>query len=177
MTVKIKATFSKARIKTFHRFHFKKISLLPIIDFTISMICIIIAFVGLLIFENSFIFGVFIVLCFVIFGTQNYRIDRTVRKMIKNNPPSIEPYTIFIDENKVIFTQDTTCKEFKWDNISRVCEIDECFYIYVSEQSALIFPKYLIKQEQKEELRKFFQEKGIYKKYRFISIAEKEGVV
>lgn len=177
MNVKIKVTFSKARIKTFHRFHFKKISTLPAIDLTIAMLCIIVAAIGLFVFSNSLVFGIFIVLFFVVFGTQNYRIDRIIEKMIKSNPPSIDPYTIVIDENKVLFNQGFVLKEYKWENIKRVCEIDECFYIYVSEQSALIFPKYLIDEKQKEMLRSFFTEKGLYKRYKFISIPEKEGVV
>ena len=177
MEIKIKKTFSKARIESFYRFHFKHISYYPIIELALVVLCVIIACVGVFIFENTLILGICLVVGIVIPSTRNYRISRTIGKRLKVSPPDSEPYYLVITENGVKYSREYESKMFTWDKIVRVCEIDLCFYIYVGNDVALIFPKYTIREDQKEELRKLFKEKELYKKYKFLSSVEKEGVV
>lgn len=177
MDVNIKTTFSKARIESFYRFHFKKISNYKFIELGLISICIIIAAVAVLFLENTLVMAISLTVALVIALTQSYRISRSIQKLLKVSPPDAEPYYLSIKDDGVTYIKGYETKKFSWDKIIRICEIDECFYIYVGEQTALIFPKHYLKANEKEELRVLFTEKSHYQKYKFISSIEKEGVV
>ena len=177
MEIKIKTTFSKARIESFYKFHFKHISSYPVVEFALVALCVVIACLGVFVFEDTLTLGICLVVGVVIPTTRNYRIGRTIEKRLKVSPPDSEPYHLIITDDGVKYIRDCESKMFTWDKIVRVCEIDLCFYIYVGNEVALIFPKYTIREEQKEELRKLFTGKNLYKKYKFLSTLDKEGVV
>ncbi len=182
MNIKCKTTFSKGRIETFYRFHFLKKSPYKFVELGLVLIAIIVAVMGFTLLENLYVFAVALVLIFVIIGTRNYRISNRVKKLLKTNPPDVLPYYVIIKDSHIEYIRDTNTINYEYNKIVEICEIDECFYIYVSETSAIILPKFSIDYEQREKLREFFKKKCtenncIFKQYKFISVQDKEGVV
>ena len=190
MNVKVKATFSKGRIETFYRFHFLKKSPYRIIELLLVIITFLISLLGITILENLYVFAIALVLGFVFIGTRNYRISTRIKKYLKVNSPDILPYYIIVKEDGIEYVRENESKLYKYNEIKEICEIDECFYIYVSEQKAIIMPKFLIEYEKRNKLREFFIGKSSntldsiekkdnfqFRQYKFISTQDKEGVV
>lgn len=176
MNYKVKTTFSKARIETFYRFHFLKKSVYRYIEIGLVSALILLSIIGF-IFQNTYLIVVPIVLAIVTVLTRKYRIVRSVDRMLKKNPPKTVPYYVSISDTCVRYNQDDVEKIYRIEDIKCLCEIDICFYFYVSENIAIIYPKYNLKLEEKEEIRNLFREKNKFKQYKFISSVDKEGVV
>ena len=93
------------------------------------------------------------------------------------------PYIIIITDDKIEYIRDNETTVYTYDKIVEISEIDECFYIYVTENSALIVPKHSVVYEKRNDIRDFFIKKAeennnlVFKQYKFFSIQEKEGVV
>lgn len=174
MKIKIVTNFSKARMESFYRFHFLKKSTYRVIEFMAVIISLILSLLGLVL-SNTYLFAIFLVMTFVIILTRKYRINRIAKNIIKKNPPIGSPYTIIIKDETITYSRDDTYKEYNLDKEISVCEIDECFYVYVEQEIALIIPKYLLKFEDKETLRNMFTEKCQFKQYKFISTSEADG--
>ena len=174
MNIKVVTNFSKARMESFYRFHFLKKSNYRLIEFIAEIICVIVSFLGLVI-NNTYLFAIFLVMVIIIIMTRKYRINRIARSIIKKNPPKGSPYTILIKDNTITYIFEETINTYNIDKIICVCEIDECFYVYVEENIALIIPKYLIKPDEKENLREFFKKNCSFKQYKFISTYKLDG--
>lgn len=174
MNIKFNTNFSKSRMESFYRFHFLYKSYLRIVEVICELICLIVSFLGLVI-SNTYLFAIFLVLFFVIMGTRKYRIERVAKKIINKNSIEAEPYTIIIKDDKIIFNHNNNYQEYKNNEVLCVCEIDECFYIYIGSDRALICPKFVIKASDKEKLREYFSSKFDYKKYKFISSVQDDG--
>ena len=174
MRIKIVTNFSKARMESFYRFHFLKRSTYRVIEFIAVIISMILSLLGLVL-NNTYLFAIFLVMCLVIILTRKYRINRIAKNIIKKNPPLVSPYTILIQDETISYTKDDTYKQYNIDKTISVCEIDECFYVYVEQEIALIIPKYLLKLDDKDKLRKMFTEKCQFKQYKFVSTSEADG--
>lgn len=183
MNIKIKTTFSKARIETFYKFHFLKKSTYKFIELGMVIITFIISLLGITILENLYVFAICLVLGFVMVGTRNYRISSRVKSFLNKNKPDVMPYIIVITDDKIEYIRDNVTTIYTYDKLVEISEIDECFYIYVSENSALIVPKHSVVYEKRNDIRDFFIRKAsenenlTFKQYKFISIHDKEGVV
>lgn len=176
MNIKIKANLSNSRMESFYRFHFLHKSSFRILEFALIILSLIISVLGIIL-NNTYIFAVFLVMGLIIVLTRKSRISSIAKKFIKKNPPRGEPYIVTIREGIISFYQDSLTKTFNVDDLKCVCEIDECFYLYVEESVALIIPKYLLKLEEKEQLRDYFKEMCSFKQYKFISSTEPEGAI
>ena len=92
-------------------------------------------------------------------------------------------YIIIITDDKIEYIRDNETTVYTYDKIVEISEIDECFYIYVTLNSALIVPKHSVVYEKRNDIRDFFIKKAeennnlVFKQYKFLSIQEKEGVV
>ena len=183
MNIKIKTTFSKARIETFYKFHFLKKSTYKFIELGMVLITFIISLLGITILENLYVFAICLVLGFVMVGTRNYRISSRVKSFLNKNKPDVMPYIIVITDDKIEYIRDNVTTIYTYDKLVEISEIDECFYIYVSENSAFIVPKHSVVYEKRNDIRDFFIRKAsenenlTFKQYKFISIHDKEGVV
>lgn len=183
MNIKIKTTFSKARIETFYKFHFLKKSTYKFVELGMVLITFIISLLGITILENLYVFAICLVLGFVMVGTRNYRISSRVKSFLNKNKPDVVPYIIVITDDKIEYIRDNVTTIYTYDKLVEISEIDECFYIYVSENSALIVPKHSVVYEKRNDIRDFFIRKAsenenlTFKQYKFISIHDKEGVV
>ena len=183
MNIKIKTTFSKARIETFYKFHFLKKSTYKFVELGMVLITFIISLLGITILENLYVFAICLMLGFVMVGTRNYRISNRVKSFLNKNKPDVMPYIIVITDDKIEYIRDNVTTIYTYDKLVEISEIDECFYIYVSENSALIVPKHSVVYEKRNDIRDFFIRKAsenenlTFKQYKFISIHDKEGVV
>lgn len=183
MNVKIKTTFSKARIETFYKFHFLKKSTYKYIELGLVLVTFIISLLGITLLENLYVFAICLVLGFVMIGTRSYRISSRVKSFLNKNKPDVMPYIIIITDDKIEYIRDNETSVYTYDKIVEISEIDECFYIYVTENSALIVPKHSVVYEKRNDIRDFFIKKAeennnlVFKQYKFLSIQEKEGVV
>lgn len=176
MNIKIKANLSNARMESFYRFHFLHKSSFRILEFALIILSLIISVLGIIL-NNTYIFAIFLVMCFIIILTRKSRISSIAKKFIKKNPPKGEPYIVVIREGIISFCQDSSTRTFNISDLKCVCEIDECFYLYVEDSVAVIIPKYLLKAEEKEKLRELFKEMCSFKQYKFISSVEPEGAI
>lgn len=176
MNIKIKANLSNARMESFYRFHFLYKSSFRILEFALIIFSLVISVLGILL-NNTYIFAIFLVMSLIILFTRKYRISSIAKKFIKKNPPKGEPYTITIREGIISYYQNTNIRTYNMTTLKCVCEIDECFYLYVEESMAVIIPKYLLKFEEKENLREYFKKNCSFKQYRFISSTEPEGAI
>ena len=183
MNIKIKTTFSKARIETFYKFHFLKKSPYKFIELGLVLVTFMISLLGITLLEDLYVFAICLVLGFVMIGTRNYRISNRVKSFLNKNKPDVMPYTIVITDDKIEYIREYNTLSYKYNELVEISEIDECFYIYVSENSALILPKHSVVYEKRNDIREFFIKKAnenenlVFKQYKFISIQEKEGVV
>ena len=174
MKIKIVTNFSKARMESFYRFHFLKRSTYRVIEFMAVIVSLILSLLGLVL-NNTYLFAIFLVMTLVIVLTRKYRINRIAKNIIKKNPPIGSPYTIIIKDKTISYSRDDVYKEYNLDKAISVCEIDECFYVYVEQEIALIIPKYLLKLDDKENLRRMFTEQCQFKQYKFLSTSEADG--
>lgn len=177
MTVKVNTGFSKSRIESFYRFHIRHVSKGRFIEYALILICSIVGILGVFVFEEVMVTIVALLIAIIIIGTYNWRIYYATKRFLKNTPMDSRTYTILLDENKVTFIEDNMIKVYEYKDLFGVKEIDECYYLYISDFQAIIVPKYTISHKQKEELVKIFQEKCDYRRYKFISATEEEGVV
>lgn len=61
----------------------------------------------------------------------------------------------------------TTPEFYKWEQIVRLVEIDDAYYIYIADNKAIILPKYPVETEERNKLIQKGTELGIYKKYKY----------
>lgn len=143
-----KLTHSQTRAKDFYRFHLFRKSPIKYIYYGISSLVIILAviFYFLMKYELA-LFLVFISIMILIIRVVNTNI--TINKIIKDlRFPSIN-YTLKFNSQSVIYQYDSFKKEYLWDNIIVICEVNNYLYFYITPSSALILTKYTISEEER----------------------------
>ena len=171
MKIKVSTGFSKERVENFYKFHMTRIDKMRYLFYFAVMGLFLITFISILLFNKSqnmiTIIIVSLVANVILILTRPYRLSRGFKKAIERSPFSNETYHVMINNDGVEYLMYTTPEFYKWEQIVRLIEIDDAYYIYIADNKAIILPKYPVETEERNKLIQKGTELGIYKKYKY----------
>lgn len=171
MNIKVSTGFSKERVENFYKFHMTRIDKMRHLFYVGVIGLLIIAVIPLLILNKKPSAIIVTIIAFIadviLITTRPYRLSRAFKKILKDSPMSEKAYHIFIKDEGINYMTDTTNEYFKWDSIVRVVEIFDAYYIYVSDNKAIILPKHAVDYKERQKFDDFVINLGIHKKYNY----------
>lgn len=166
MLIEAKCSHSEQRARDFFRFHLLVRNISKYIYYGLFLIAV---GTGFYYIEKNnidyaiyaFIFGILVLI------VKHATVISTVNRILKNYKfPVVVYYLKFFDEY-VLYDQEMSKKQYLWKDILRVDETKVYFYFYISPNSALILPKYVLKDNQQDEIIKLVKQNNVkYRRHR-----------
>jgi hypothetical protein len=172
MKIVVSTNFSEARAKTFFRFHLTKKSNSKYFYFGIGLLLVILGIIITFVFHQDTVGMIVFIAGVATFIIRPIQINSMVKKIVAKSKISGGKYIITIDDDFISYDFEGNVRRYTWKDITYVMETDDCFYVYTTPNTAIIFPKYAIDGEKRVGLTEFFKTNVVYKKYRFRQKAE-----
>lgn len=159
--------YGEERAKQFFRFHMLVKSPSKYIYWGLSLISL--AFGVYLIANNEGYFGIFCLFLAIIFiVVWLSSAHMTINKVMKDIRFPILKYQLKMSDTHLTLLEGDNKKAFLWSDMHMVCETRTNIYFYVNRQKALILGKYILSDQEREDLNALLIKNKVLKRfYRF----------
>lgn len=171
MNIKVSTGFSKERVENFYKFHMTRIDKMRYLFYVGVGMLLLVSIISLIVFTsnpNAIVVTIVSILAnIILITTRPFRLSSAFKKAIKNTPISDKTYHIKVNDQGVNYIMDTEDSFYSWNDIVRLIEIDDAYYIYVSDNKAIILPKYPVEVDDRRLMVELVSGLGKYKKYKY----------